>query len=261
MMAQSTRRRLLGAVLPGFALAILALAPPAWAAFPQAFIMGTDREEKTFAGTWFRHIYAEAFKRLGIHAEFVVYPLPRLSLLVDEGQVDGEMLRVRGYGDAHPNLVRVEEAVIEVRLALYAANPELRIARLEDLAPTHLRGEYRRGVGVCESLLKQWLPLAPPSSITSTEQGLRKIVAGRTDLYCDLDLAVADTLNSPELADLGFFRKALDVGAPIPLYPYLHRRHTELAPRLAEVLKKMKAEGLIERYRRDAELESGKPRQ
>lgn len=241
-------------------LATLALPASALVTSSSPFAMGTDREETSFTGKWFRHIYAEAFRRLEIPVEFAVYPLPRLSLLADEGKIDGEMLRVHAYADAHPNLVRVEEAVTEVRLALYVANPALRITRLEDLAAPRLRGEYRRGVGVCESLLKQWRPKDQVLDITTTEQGLRKLVAGRTDVYCDLDLPVAEALNSPELADLGPLRKALDVGAPTPLYPYLHRKHLNLAPRLADILRKMKAEGLIERYRQEAELESAKPR-
>jgi len=35
----------------------------------------------------------------------------------------------------------------------------------------------------------------------------------------------------------------------IPLYPYLHKRHSELAPQLAGAIKEMKAAGLIEEYR------------
>jgi hypothetical protein len=35
-----------------------------------------------------------------------------------------------------------------------------------------------------------------------------------------------------------------------------HRKHADLAPRLAAALKQMKAEGLIERYRVDALRES-----
>jgi hypothetical protein len=52
-------------------------------------------------------------------------------------------------------------------------------------------------------------------------------------------------------------RKLLNLGRPLSLYPYLHMKHSALAPRLAAVLKQMKAEGLVERYRIDTEREFG----
>lgn len=147
--------------------------------------------------------------------------------------------------------------MLEVNLVLYTAKPALRITRLDDLAQRGpLLAEFRRGVGVCESALKQWLPAANVSNVTVTAQALRKLVEGRTDVFCDFDLAVVDAVNSSELADLGRFSRLFDVGAPVQFYGYLHKKHAALAPRLAETLKKMKAEGLIERYRVESEKDS-----
>lgn len=39
------------------------------------------------------------------------------------------------------------------------------------------------------------------------------------------------------------------IDAAIPLHAFLHHKHAALAPRLAEALRQMKAEGVIERYR------------
>jgi len=36
------------------------------------------------------------------------------------------------------------------------------------------------------------------------------------------------------------------------LYPFLHKKHANLAPKLAEVLKQMKAEGLFGQYQKMA---------
>jgi polar amino acid transport system substrate-binding protein len=43
----------------------------------------------------------------------------------------------------------------------------------------------------------------------------------------------------------------------VPTYPYLHRKHADLAPRLAAVLKQMKSEGLIKAYRLQVERDLG----
>ena len=53
---------------------------------------------------------------------------------------------------------------------------------------------------------------------------------------------------SPEFRDINITRRVADVGS-FPVYPYLHKRHAELAPRLAAALRQMRAEGLFERYR------------
>lgn len=240
------------------AAAVLGVLPHPAGAGP--LVLGTDQGGATLAGVWARRIYAEAFARLGVPLEIAVYPLARLGILADQGAIDGEILRVHGYGAAHPNLVRADEPVFGVRLALYGANPALRLDRLEDLPAAGVTGEYRRGVVICETTLRRWLPEERISDVATTEQGLRKLAAGRTGVFCEFDLAIADALHSAELAGLAPFRKMLDIGADIPLYPYLHRKNADLAPRLAEVLKKMRAEGLIERYRLDVERELGQNR-
>lgn len=249
------------ALAAGLLLPLAAFHVEAWAASPAPIVMATDREETVFTGKWFRRIYVEAFRRMEVPLQITVLPLARISSEMDLGHLDGEMFRVHGYAAAHPELVRVEEPVLEVNLVLYSANPALRINRVEDIAASlPLNGEFRRGVGVCENMLKQWLPPESVSSITTTEQGLRKLVARRTDLFCEFDLAVVDVVNSRELADLGPFRKVLALGAPTPFYGYLHKKNAALAPRLAATLKKMKAEGVIERYRSELEKEASAAR-
>jgi hypothetical protein len=249
------------ALVASLLLPLAAFIGAARAADTSPIVMATDREDSVFTGKWFRRIYVEAFRRMDVPLKITVLPLARISSELDAGHLDGEMLRVLGYAAAHPELVRVEESVLEVGLVLYGANPALRINRVEDIAAApSLNGEFRRGVGVCETMLRQWLPATNVSSITTTEQGLRKLVAGRTDLFCEFDLAVVDAINSRELNDLGPFRKVLALGAPTPFYAYLHKKNAALAPRLAATLKKMKAEGLIERYRSELEKEAAAAR-
>jgi len=223
------------------------------AAGTEAVVLGTDLPESSFTGKWLRRIYAEAFRRLGIPLEFAVYPLKRLSTMVDAGKLDGELLRAHGYAALHPQLVRVEESVLDVFIVLYAANPDLKLERLEDLSSRDWYADYRRGVGVCESLLTKALPREQVFDVTTTEQGLRKLLAGRSDVFCDFDLAVLAELYSQDYGDAGNVRKLFTLGNPTPLYPYLHGKKAALAPRLAAVLRQMKAEGLVQAYRAEAE--------
>lgn len=224
----------------------------------QPFIMAADGEATTYGSRWVLKIFTEAFKRLGVPFQLEQYTLARRAILVDSGRIDGETSRIYSYGDTRPNLIRVEESLIDLSFALYTANPKLRLARLEDLRTTQHLVEFRRGILICENTLKQYVDAERLSDVVTQEQGLKKLVSGRTDLYCDIDVYVLQELQSPDLKDSAKnVRKVISIGKAVPTYPFLNKKHAELAPRLAAVLKQMKAEGLIEAYRLQVERDLG----
>lgn len=224
---------------------------------PAPFVMGAGINSDSGDSRLTRLIYIEAFKRLGIPLEFEHTTLKRRELLAEGGGIDGEPARIYDYGATHPGLIRVEESVLNLSFSLYTASPSLRLDRLEDLATGNLVVEYHRGVVLCESTLKKLLPRDRVSELPSVEQALKKLVAGRTDLYCDIDLLVRLSLHTTEFKDVTTVRKVLDIAKSVPTYPYINKAHAELAPRLALVLRQMKAEGLIDGYQRQIELEWG----
>lgn len=232
----------------------------AWSQVPPAvkpFVMAADGDETTYGSRWVALIYREAFKRLGIPFQLEHYTLARRAALVEDGLADGETSRIFSYGNNRPYLVRVEESLIDLGFSLYTANPALRLERIEDLKSSNYMVEYRRGILICETALKQVVAAERISDVTTQQQGLRKLIAGRTDLYCDIDVYVLQELQLPEFKGVKNVRKVIGIGKAVPTYPYLHKKHAELAPRLAAVLKQMKAEGLIEAYRVQVERDLG----
>lgn len=220
------------------------------------FVMAADAEPGTYVHRWVVLIYTEAFKRLGIPIQFATYSLARRTALAEGGSIDGEVSRIYAYADTHPELIRVEEPVMGFTFALFTANPAVRLPRLEDLSAAEFRAEYRRGILMCEQTLTKVVPAERLSDVTSSEQGVKKLLARRTDVYCDIDLYVRQALNSPELKGAANVRKLLNIAA-VPTYPYLNKKHGDLAPRLATVLRQMKAEGLLDAYPLQAERELG----
>ncbi|MDP1985547.1 MAG: hypothetical protein Q8K23_23610 [Sulfuritalea sp.] len=204
-------------------------------------------------------LYTEAFKRLGIPVEVAAYPLERRAALADAGDLDGEASRARAYGDAHPDLIRVDEAIIRFTFSLFTGNPAVTIQRLEDLAAGNLQVEYRRGILICENALKKFVPAERLATITNTEQGVKKLAAGRSDVYCDIDVYIPEVLRSPEFKGVTGIRKLFDI-ASVPTFPYVNKKHAALAPRLAAVLKQMKAEGLYEKFMQQAGRQPGPAR-
>ena len=235
------------------ALLLLALLPHPLRAEPlRPFVMATDQPETTYEGKWQRLAYQEAFKRLGIPLEVEMMPTERVSAMVDSGAVDGQFMRVPAYGASHPDQVRVDESIYEVRFAIWASNPALSLPRLEDLAATNWIGVYRRGVELCQRALSPLVPETRLSSIATEYDGVRMLLSGRVDFICEIDAALQSALYSPEFKGVTSVRPLLTIGDRVVLYPFLYKTHADLAPRLAAVLKQMKAEGLLERYKQDA---------
>jgi polar amino acid transport system substrate-binding protein len=250
-------RRVLAAGL----LCLLSLwQPAALAAASPPIVMGMVDPETTYLGSWNQRIYGEAFGRLGLPMRMATYPVQRIGMQLDQGAIDGDVARTSIYGEAHPELIRVEESVIDIVWGLYSANASLELKRLEDLPAMKLRAVYRRGVLYCERALKSVLPAEQVFDVTQDEQGLMMLMKGRADVFCSndiVDFAKLSRQNASELNGAAATRRVLVLDAT-PLYPYLLRKHAELAPRLAAVLKAMKDEGLIERYRLDALREAGR---
>ena len=214
---------------------------------PAPFVMATHQSETSFQGQWVRRIYTEAFRRLGVPVLLPAIPLQRMTEMLDRGEIDGDVGRVHAHGLAHPELVRVEEAMYDVVFGLYTLSPEIELKQADDLAAKPWSATYVRGVAVCERLLKS-LPPGNVTAISTDEQGMEMLALKRVDLYCAANHTVTDVASRERYRQLPPPRLALSMGT-IPLYPYLHRRHAALALRLAAVLREMRAEGLIERYR------------
>ena len=237
-------------------LALFAVVPVRLQSEPiHPLVIATNQPENTYEGKWQRRIYEEAFKRLGVPFEVTLMPTLRMTTMADSGAVDGQFVRVFGYADAHPEQVRVEEPIYQVMFGLWVSNPALNLSRLGDLAATDWIGIYRRGVEQCQNSLSGMLPSERLSSVSTPELGLRMLLAGRVDFYCELDAAVLNALYLPEFKNVTAVRPLLMYGDTIALHPYLHKKHAELASRLAAVLKQMKADGSLERFRREVKYE------
>lgn len=250
-----TRRQTLACRYLVFAalLAFHSLPPCPAASQPlKPFVMATDQPDTTYEGRWQRLVFQEAFRRLGIPVEIELMPAQRVSAMVDAGAVDGQTLRVFDYADKHPEQVRVEEPVSEVRFALWVNNPALTLARLQDLTAKDWIGIHRRGVELCQRALSSVTSPDRLSTVSTEQAGLRMLLKGRIDYYCEMDVVIQNALHSPEFKASASVRPILAIGDRIMLYPYLYKTHAELAPRLAVVLNGMKTEGLLERFRQDA---------
>lgn len=131
-------------------------------------------------------------------------------------------------------------------MAAFTRLPGLKIANWDSLKGTPYKVTYRSGYITFKAQLEQVLPLQQISSVVDSQTGLQNVALGQTDIFVDLE-----EFGQRQLAKLHKrYRDVYNAGLvqDTPVYIYLHKRHAALAPRLADVLSKMKSNGAIARH-------------
>lgn len=232
------------AILPALLLAASAYGQP-------RLVLGSVVDQSAnYSGRLLQMIYTEAFRQLHIEFEIKTYPALRSTIESTAGNIDGEIIRSAEYGAAHPELVRVDEPVVRATMAVFSHDPAIRVGGWSALRGKAYRVEFRSGYEVLRQRLAALVPPQYLSSVADGRLGLKKLAAGRTDLYIDAEEYVTPMLATAEFQGIGIHHAG--TLETVPLYCYLHRRHAALAPRLAGVLRGMRASGVIERYKEAA---------
>ena len=245
-----TRRNIQRVVRMCAVIVLVAAVPSmASASAEKMILVGTEGVKNSVYGKWLNLIFTEAFGRLGYALQYDGYPAARASAMSDSGMVDGEISRVLEYQEGHPNLIRVDEILYSTKFVAFAVKPGIVLHGWKSLQNTDYRVDYRRGVKLSESELSLVVDSKHLSDVTSAEQGLKKLISGRTDLYVDVEFTIIEAINGldPEQFDVSALYQA-GIMQKVDAYVYLHKKHTTLVPKVAEVLKAMKKEGLFGRY-------------
>lgn len=187
-----------------------------------------------------QEISREAFRRTGLEFRLIVQPSERSLYSANNGEVDGEGLRVAGLGVQYPNLVQVPERYVGISFVAFARDANIVLDRGWDSLKPHsvafITGwkMFEANAGVARSVTK----------VEQPEQLFRMVDSGRVDLalYTRADgIALVQRLGLASVAPLVPSLKDVD------MYLYLHRKHEALVPRLAAALRAMKADGTYNR--------------
>lgn len=220
----------------------------------QKIVMACTVSPETPVGKWLDLIYTEAFSRLDMEFECPFYPSKRASKMADEGQLDGEPARASYYAKDHPNLIMLDVPIVSVNFTAFATNSTYQLDGWESLRKTDYRVEYLRGIKACEESLPDVVNPDKLSVINHFIQGLKKLVAGRVDIFVHLEADVVAALRTDEFKDSGI--QKVGVMEQQIAYPYLHKKHQVLVPKLETVLREMRKEGLIEKFQDIAYMKS-----
>ena len=214
------------------------------------FFMAINRPEGSLAFQFLNLVYGEIFRRLDIELVMEYRPLKRGYVDVIYGRFDGETTRIREYEDKHPSLIRVKEALYSTDVSAFALKPQIEdMSGWESLKGTNYIVEYPRGAIISEVNLQKVVKPENLSNITTTEQGIKKLLLGRIDIYVDDDLVVTPLMTRLSTTYGTGIRK-LGVMVSVPLYMYIHEKNKFMEPILRKVIKEVKDDGLIDQYRK-----------
>ncbi len=194
----------------------------------------------------FERVYKDAFRRLGYTFEFKVVPAARASIEADNGMTDGEPGRLYEHNLQFSNLIRIEEAIDEAALAAFTAQRGIKVNSWDAIKQRGYRVDVLRGMtfikgaGIDPRLIFQ---------LNDRSQAFPRLMSGRADVYVDAELDFSALMRSSRYTKMRIYRAG--VVEKRLIYGFLHRKHEELVPRVAEVLRQFKKEGLIARYKRE----------
>lgn len=182
----------------------------------------------------------EAFRRIGVELKLVSLPSERSLHSANQGDVDGEGLRVLGLSTQYPNLVQVPERFIGISFVAFAKDASIRLDHGWESLKPH-RVAFINGWKMFESNAGGARVV---NKVDRAEQMFLMLDGGRIDLalYTRTDgLALARGMGLSSVAPLSPALKDVD------MFLYLNRKHEALVPKLAQALREMKADGSYNR--------------
>ncbi len=206
------------------------------------------RDKEDVWGRFHIALYSEAFKRLGINVEFESYPLERLNNLLDHtDDLDGDVCRIKNFNTEHPNLILVEEPHAETAIVAYTHSPNIHLEGWDSLVGKGLKVDYRHGSKRAPEMLNPRIPKEDISYVHSIKSGLLRLTDQRSDVFISSGAWVyieSGRYHQKRVYAAGIMEK-------ITFHTFLLNKHKQLAKELSEVIRKMKEEGLLDRYRRE----------
>ena len=179
------------------------------------------------------HIMREAYRRLGIELRPDLLPRERALMSADSGETDGDLIRAAGIDARYINLVPVPEPVVTFDAVGFTTGLKFTVDGWNSLRPYSLC--IMRGMKLAEQGTEGMQRLIA----NTTDQAILMLSAGR----CQVAVLGHQVWLDIERLHAGPMRALDPPVASVPLYHYLHRRHADLAPRLAETLRQMRDDG------------------
>ncbi len=183
-------------------------------------------------------VVTEAFRRIGIPVRIRHLPSERALINANEGLEDGTYVRIEGLEGIYPNLVMVPEVILQAEFVVFSKKTSLPVSAWKDLAP--YRVAIVRGCKIAEKN-------------TTCAKSVIRTRDLKTAFYLldadKVDAVVYDRLHGKVQLNSIHLKRIHAGDRPLArqnMYLYLNRKYASLAPRAAEAIRSMKADGTFQ---------------
>jgi len=199
---------------------------------------------------WYEQVYEEAFMRLGYTFEMEHAPPERASTFTSDGIYDGEALRIYDYGDTHPNLIRVDEPLVQINFSAFSVNKDIKLTHWESVIESNYKVAYRLGTAKLEYKLVDNLTANRLIKSYNNKGAIDHLMEHSADIYIDVESYVYAYLKTESFEEQGYDQVIYNLGPieSVTGHAFLYKKHEALAPLLSNELKQMKSEGLMKAY-------------
>jgi len=190
-------------------------------------------------------ILTEAFKRNGFRFKAVHHPGLRSLLYSSTGSLDGELHRVYDFhevsGGKYPDLIRIESEMLIVWRGVFATK-EIKFETWDDLKGYRIA--YTRGRKSMEKILLQFLLTKQIIVCDNDIQAFKMLSKGLVDLVLTGSRGGDNLLEKH--SQFSNITKLKEI-SPVRIYSYIHKKHQQLAAKIAETIEQMKKDGSYEK--------------
>lgn len=184
---------------------------------------------------FFFRIVEEICSRNNISVIHNTPPVGRSLIQVNEGVDDGDGPRISGISKTYPNLICVSEPFGEFLFGAFVKAENIRIDGWPSLS--ELNVAYVHGWKIFDN---QVTAAKSITKVKNNELLFELLDADRVDVVLTTKLAGYATIQKLNLKGIRFVEPPLSVE---PNYLYLHKRHSDLAPKLSQTLQELKQDG------------------
>ncbi|WP_169567576.1 substrate-binding periplasmic protein [Sneathiella limimaris] len=184
-------------------------------------------------------VLKEAFERIGVEVDVVKYPAERAIHGANNGDFDGDGYRVAGLERIYPNLIRVPEKIFDMRFGAFSRDETVPTEDWDSLTP------YSIGLIIGWKIFELNVKSERVTKVKNVDQLFSLLSKGRVEVALYDQWQGLAYLQENQIS--GF--KVLDpLLATKDMYLYLHKKHADKVPLVANALREMKADGTLQKY-------------
>ncbi|MES2037781.1 MAG: hypothetical protein V4495_08085 [Pseudomonadota bacterium] len=174
----------------------------------------------------------ENYKKLGVQVEFVNLPGNRALQESNSGRLDGELMRKAGLSVEYPNLLQIMVPLATTNTVAFALDKNIDLDKGWASLREHTFS-YETGTKVIE---QHTLGFTTGHAEHNIKAAFRQMLNKRVELIIIDEQAGLQLVK--EMGLEGTVHMLTPPISTIPLYHYLHKKHTDLANRLEALLRK-----------------------